>query len=417
MPKRRLPPRPDIEFLKREAKELLTDYRREKKAAVADFGEYHPSGVRPRAASLSDAQAVLARSYRFPNWSRMVSAANLCRAIYDSDLASLRQLLRANPRLLEEPLRGFDTGASWGTPFAAAQFLGRTDVVDELARSSGLEFEELTQQADSVARQQLHDWFVSEQGVKRGAVMNPCETLNASGLRYLVEAGADLTDAAGDPLAPLATILQTYTRFPAGKHDCLRICEECGSELPDTPMMAFHRGRIDLLEAHLQRDRGLLSRCFSHEEIYPAALGCGSRSSGHGLHGTPLQGTTLLHLSVDFDETEIAKWLVEKGADVNAAAAVQEDGFGGHTPLFGTVVSQPALNGRQPTAQMARWLLSQGANPNVRASLRKSIRFHGDRTAYEYRDVTPLGWGRQFHSSALVSKAAMEVIIEHGGVE
>jgi len=30
---------------------------------------------------------------------------------------------------------------------------------------------------------------------------------------------------------------------------------EHGLELPDTPTMALHRGRIDLLEEHLRRDR------------------------------------------------------------------------------------------------------------------------------------------------------------------
>ena len=49
----------------------------------------------------------------------------------------------------------------------------------------------------------------------------------------------------------------------------------------------------------------------------------------HGLHGTPIHGGTLLHVAVDFDELEIADWLVSKGADVNATAMIDEDGFGG----------------------------------------------------------------------------------------
>ena len=44
--------------------------------------------------------------------------------------------------------------------------------------------------------------------------------------------------------------------------------------LPDTPPMAVHRGRIDLLEEHLRRDPDLFSRTFSHQEIYPPELGC-----------------------------------------------------------------------------------------------------------------------------------------------
>ncbi len=66
-------------------------------------------------------------------------------------------------------------------------------------------------------------------------------------------------------------------------------------------------------------------------------LGCHADHS-LALHGTPLAGGTLLHLCVDCDEIEIARWLIAKGADVNAKATVDADGFGGHTALFGCVV-------------------------------------------------------------------------------
>ena len=69
------------------------------------------------------------------------------------------------------------------------------------------------------------------------------------------------------------------------------------------------------------------------------------------------------------------------------------DGFGGHTALFGCVVSQPYRNGREGD-DMARLLLDRGADPNVRASLRKALRGVADESLHEYRDVTPLAWGR-----------------------
>ncbi len=68
------------------------------------------------------------------------------------------------------------------------------------------------------------------------------------------------------------------------------------------------------------------------------------------LHGTPLAGSTLLHMCVDYDEIGIARWMIERGANVNAKAAIDADGFGGHTPMFGCVVSQSYRCGRQ-----ARW--------------------------------------------------------------
>jgi hypothetical protein len=84
-----------------------------------------------------------------------------------------------------------------------------------------------------------------------GCLMGPCETLNDAGLSFLLGLGAELADEKGDRLAPVSLLLQTYCRYPHGKHRCLELIAEIGLELPDSPVMAVHRGRIDLLEAHL----------------------------------------------------------------------------------------------------------------------------------------------------------------------
>ena len=191
-----------------------------------------------------------------------------------------------------------------------------------------------------------------------------------------------------------------------------------GLEVPDTPTMALHRGRIDLLEEHLRRDPKLLQRRFAHEEIYPPELGC--HDEVLATHGTPLAGATLLHMCVDYDEIEIARWLLERGMNVDATAAVDADGFGGHTALFATVVSQPNfwMNrlGKPQTAPFTQLLLDHGADPNARASLRKQLHpGYGEEGMHEYRDVTPLAWGERFHRQIFVSKAAMEVIAARGG--
>jgi ankyrin repeat protein len=173
--------------------------------------------------------------------------------------------------------------------------------------------------------------------------------------------------------------------------------------LPDTPPMALHRGRIDLLEDHLRRDPDLLTRTFAHADIYPASLRC------HGdetlaVQGTPLAGSTLLHMAVDYDEIDITRWLLERGTPADAKADVDGEGFGGHTALFGCVVVAPATPWEPELAQL---LLQHGANPNARASLRKDGR--------EYRDVTPISWGQQFHDRDVVNESAMRLIAERGG--
>ncbi len=50
-------------------------------------------------------------------------------------------------------------------------------------------------------------------------------------------------------------------------------------------------------------------------------------------------------------------------------------------------------------------------------SIRKRLAFARDKTVHEYRDVTPLGWGRQFHDQSYVSAAAMRMIADRGGRE
>jgi hypothetical protein len=131
-------------------------------------------------------------------------------------------------------------------------------------------------------------------------------------------------------------------------------------------------------------------------------------------------------MAVDYDEIEIARWLLDRGMDVDAQAAVDDDGFGGHTALFATVVSQPNYwmnRGYKPQeAPFTELLLDHGADPNARASLRKQLHpgyvpDRGDGEIHEYRNVTPLGWGRRFHSKFFVSEPAMALIAERGGGE
>jgi ankyrin repeat protein len=435
---RHFPVRPNLDQLKHQAKDLLRAVKRGDPAAVAEFRKHHPRQHHPRQdnlpddlsaikladVKLADAQAALARSYGLASWPRLVTACRMTDAIWRGDVEAVRKLVRKDPRLLHESARGV-ADSNWGPPMSYAANVGQ-DAIIAMLREMGAEdlqhaFDRACLQGQLETARRLHAMGAR---VVPGLVMGPCETLNADGLAFLLGLGADLADQHGNRLAPVALLLQTYCRGPEQKHRCLELVAGRGVKLPDTPVMAVHRGRIDLLEEHWRRDPQIVKRTFSHEEIYPPALGC-STDHSFGLHGTPLDGTTLLHICLDFDEIEIARWLIEHGADVNAKAEIDADGFGGHTPLFGCVVSQSYLCGRQRDAEFARLLLDHGADPNARASLRKRLRFAPDNSMHEYRDVTPLGWGERFHGSRLpgydrpghtwVSTQAMQLIAERGG--
>lgn len=413
MPDRHLPVRPDLDQLKHQAKELLRAIRRGDPSAVEELRTHHPGRIEPGEARLADAQLALARGYGLPSWPRLALACRMTDAIWRDDADAVRELVSKHPRLLHEDARG--VAGNWGPPMSYAANLGRDRIV---AMLSGLGAADLQHAFDRACLQGRLDtarqlYALGARPVP-GSVMGPAETQNGPGLALLLELGAEPTDEHGDRLAPVAQVLQTYSRNPQGKHQCLELFAGQGIGLPDTPPMAVHRGRIDLLEEHLRRDPGLLSRTFSHEEIYPPGLGCDSDPS-LALHGTPLAGTTLLHLCVDNDEIEIARWLLARGADVNGKAELDAEGFGGHTALFGCVVSQPFRVGLRHDDGFARLLLDHGADPNARASLRKRLRFVADETLHEYRDVTPLSWGERFHDQAWVNRAAMRLIAERGG--
>jgi ankyrin repeat protein len=399
MPDRHFPVRPDLEQLRHQAKDLL----REMKSGEA------------ASAQLADAQFALARAYGISSWPRLVQACQVTDAIWRDDIDAVRELIEKNPSLLHEDARG--VAGNWGPPMSYAANIGRDRIVAMLRDLGATDvqhaFDRACLQGKIDTARQLHAMGARP---SRGAVMGPCETQSATGLALLIEMGAEIADGAGDRLAPVALLLETYSRNPSGKHRCLELVANTGIALPDTAPMALHRGRIDLLEARLNRDPALLSRRFTHEEIYPRELGCHVDHS-LALHGTPRAGTTLLHLCVDDDEIEIARWLLARGADVNAKATIDGDGFGGHTPLFASVVSQPYRDGLRKDDAFARLLLDHGADPNARASLRKRLRFVEDETMPEYRDVTPLAWGERFHEKDWVSRPAMRLIAERGGRE
>jgi hypothetical protein len=72
---------------------------------------------------------------------------------------------------------------------------------------------------------------------------------------------------------------------------------------------------------------------------------------------TPLHETTLLHICAEFNHVSCAQVLVKYGADINAKAGFDENGFGGQTPIFHTV--NQILN---HSIDMLNFLLANSAN-------------------------------------------------------
>ncbi len=377
---RRLPVHPNLDQLKHQAKDLFAAFRAGDPAAIAEFREHHPDKIDPASAKLADAQLVLARSYQAPSWTRIVQAVELIDAIWDDNLEAVRTLVTHNRHLLyEDALIRKDS--NWGPPMTYAANVGRDRIIQMLhglgAEDHRSALARAVLQSKIGTAKMLHA-MLGNPVPPDGALGGPAYTLSVEGTPFALGVGARVHDDAGKLLAPVDVVIQTDGRNPAAKHAILEMYAQHGVMFPDTPTFALHRGRIDLLAEHLRRDPKLLSRRVSPREIYPAEIGC--RDPIDATVGAPLGGTTLLHMCVDYDEMEIALWLLDNGMDVNARSAVGASGFGGYTALFA----------------------SAG---------------HGDTTRHEYRDVTALSWGRRFHAPLFVSQPALQLIEAAGGVE
>jgi hypothetical protein len=412
---RGLPERPSLDVPKREARELLDLWRTGNPDGLDRIRRRHPkfrdaadSAIVAAAFKLSDAQLVIAREYTFSNWAALKqriaahsAAGALDQAIRAGDRQAVVAILQAHPQMIHVPV----INGNWGPPMSHAANLGQREIIEACAELGARDYQHAFDRALLQGRIECARWLHAH-GAKLlpGIIMGSCETLNAAGFGFLQELGAPLTDALGDRLAPLALVLETYSRNTTGKHAILNMLARQGYELPDTPIMAFQRGDLTQLERHLRRDPQLLARRFTLREIYPPECGCANVGRS-GMHWTPIDGTTLLHLAIDFHEREIFEWLLARGADVNALATIDQDGFGGHSPLFNTVVNGPGCD-----AAMTRALLERGANPKLRANLRKFLDWRETPEWHFARDVTPLEWAHGFPETGWVNTEALRLL-------
>ncbi len=416
---RDLPAQPHLDVPKRQARELLQECKAKSVDALdrvrRQHSRFHKSGVDDISTllKLSDTQLVIAREYGFSTWTQLKQRITentitqlIDKAIRSNDSAAVTRLLLAYPNLLHVPVRS----GNWGPPMSHAANMGLLDMVKTIAALGAKDFQHAFDRALLHGEIKTAEWL-HEHGAAftPGIIMGSCETLNEHGFAFLDDSGVSLANDKNDSLAPLAMVLETYCRNPAGKHAILQRFKKRQYHWTDTSMMAFHCGDLNRLKIHLQNDPALIDRRFSYREIYPPELGCADDFRS-GLHGTPIDGTTLLHLSIDFDEQEIFDWLLDQGADVNAAAIIDKEGFGGHTPLFNAIVSDAYANGRQRDAYMVQRLLDLGADFNIRVNLRKYLDWCEEPGWCMARNVTPLEWAANFPEKGWVNWEAIGII-------
>ncbi len=407
---RALPDKPDLRHLKGQARDLL-------KAG--------------QAGSLAKAQFQVARRYGFASWRRLKAqveslqlAGQLKLAIDGNDLEAVKDLMTRHPELHRAPLGYGKAGPLAWVAECRVPRVPPSKTRLAMARWMIENGSDIHRGGDMpLMRAALDDMKLpmAELLVAHGADMNalscggsypivlaPLEAFAPRTLQWLLDRGADL-HAAARYCCPIAMLTCIYSRGARRKNACLEIVGAAGFGLPDTPVMALHRGRLDLLQQHLDRDTSLLERRFTDREVFFDRDG----APGDAYPATPVSGGTLLHLALEFDDIEVARWLIERGADVNARAILDGGRFPGHTPLFHTVVTAAYST----DDSRARLLLDHGADPNARATFPQGAYFHGNAPAEALHDVTPIGYARRHPDQPLVNAPAIAAIVERGGVE
>ena len=377
---RSLPDRPNLRHLKDQARDLLK------------------SG---KAESLTEAQFQIARLYGFASWPKLKAhvesleeVGELKQAIDTNNLEQVKALMSRNPALHRAPLgyakngpltwvaecripweppssqrlaiakwmieNGSDVHQGHDGPLMRAALFGHRIPMMELLLSYG---------ADVNA--EWNGYFP--------IIFAPCETVEPASIKWLLQHGANPNCANPNrkyPGTALDYVIGTYGRSQQ-LGACIDILLDAGGVTRHNvpPVLDLLCGRVDHLAKHLDADPALLHRRFPELDFGVT-----------GARLLSLRGTTLLHVAAEYGNTEAVALLLDRGADVNARATLDDYGVGGQTPIFHAITQFNDWG--LPAAQL---LVERGADLSLRAKLPGHYEKPG-----EIVECTPLAYAQLF---------------------
>lgn len=217
------------------------------------------------------------------------------------------------------------------------------------------------------------------------------EIHSVNGIKECFENGVDPNQLhKGKPL--IYEMINMYLRGPEFKN-CIQVFVDFGLKFEDKVLLAVLLDDGATLDKLLAENRELLFKKYSLDCTF-----------------TPLYETSLLHICAEYNHLSCAKILVKHGADINAKAGVDSNGFGGQSPIFHTVNQH--INA---CIDVMKFLVSQGAD--------LSLTVHGLiwGKAYEWETFIPsvnpisyamMGLLRQFQRTELQIYEVVSILLK-----
>jgi len=292
-----LPEFPDLDQLRRQAKEMLRAARAGDPTALGDLASFSPR------VDLSTAQLVLARRYGFASWPRLRLEVERKNLIHRGDYNGLRHLVGTHPELAYEPVSSCFTNDSVLGYLGVARFHGLTD----------------HERSGEIARVLLAAGG-SANG-PAGAAEPPLVTAASYGeadmVRALIASGAEL-EATGFAV-PRGTALAHAIAF--GNTEVVDTLASAGAVVHDI-VEAAGVGHIDsytlsevptATRAQAARAAAVCERVEALDLLLSSGVPVGSDPDTGEEHGS----STLLHEAAYWGKPRSVEYLIDGGADPN----------------------------------------------------------------------------------------------------
>ena len=402
---RSLPDRPNLRHLKDQAKDLLKS---------------------DAATSVSDAQFQIARLYGFESWPKLKAhvesleeVGQLKEAIDTNDVERVKSMMMRNPELHRAPLGYGKDGpltwvaecrVPWEPPSAARLAMAEWMIANgsdvhqggdgPLGRAALAGYRIPMMELLMAHGANVNAWWRGRFPI----IFSPCEALDPVVLKWLLDHGADPNCRGHEyeirghsyPGTALDYVIAGYVRSAERLSARVEMLLAAGgtTKYNEPSVLALLRGQLDLLGEQIDADPALIHRRFPE-------LDCGQS----GARNLTLRGATLLHVAAEFDFAAAVALLLDRGADVNARANVDENGVGGQTAIFHAATQFNNANSR-----VTQTLLERGADVKIRVKLPGYYE-----RPDEIVECTPLGYALLFGGER--ERKTVSLLRERGGVE